>query len=261
MAASLLKGKLIVITGAASGIGRATAELLAQHGALLSLCDINKDGLEAFKIELSKSESEIFTSVVDVRSSEDCVKWMTETAAHFNQPVWGAANIAGITGLKIFKEPGSIRNLSDHEIHDLIYINLMGTINCVRAQLPHMQVGQDGRNGGSIVNTASLAGIKGVPFGGPYSAAKHGIIGLTRTLAKEEGQKAIRVNAVAPGVISTPQTAEVVPPAHMEPIRSAAALGRIGDAAEVAETIAFLLSPASSYVNGTVIVVDGGTVC
>ncbi|RFU72138.1 short chain dehydrogenase reductase family oxidoreductase [Trichoderma arundinaceum] len=232
MAASLLKGKLVAVTGAASGIGRATAELLAQHGVLLSLCDINESELEAFKSELKKEDSEIFTCAVD--------------------PVWGAANIAGTTGPSFFQERGSIRNLSDDEFHDLMNINLTGVFNCVRVQLPYIQIGRNGRNGGSIVNMASLAGIKGVPLGCPYTVAKHGIIGLTRTLAREEGKRAIRVNAIAPGVIITPQSARVTPTA--QDVRSWCpdpALDRAGDAVEVAETIAFLLSSAGSYVNGT----------
>lgn len=118
--------------------------------------------------------------------------------AHFGQPIAGAANLAGAVGPSIAQERGAIRHITDAEFDFVMDVNVKGTLNCLRAQLPHMQEGFEGRGGGAIVNAASVAGIVGVEYNGPYVASKHAIVGMTRTAAKEEGARAIRVNAIAP---------------------------------------------------------------
>lgn len=194
-----LEGKVVVITGAGSGIGRATATLLARHSVLLSLADVNQTALDTIRTELQQySPAPIFTAVVDVRSQEACRLWITDTVAHFGQPIAGAANLAGVMGPSIAQECGAIRHITDSEFDLVMDVNVKGTLNCLRAQLPHMQEGSQGRGGSAIVNAASIAGIVGVEYDGPYVASKHAIVGLTRTAAKEEGVKAIRVNAIAP---------------------------------------------------------------
>lgn len=112
--------------------------------------------------------------------------------------IYGAANVAGVVGPSLATEQGTIRNITDQEFDWVMDINLKGVLNCLRAELPHMQEGKDGRGGGSIVNVASLAGLFGVAYDIPYVASKHGVVGLTRVAAKEEGARAIRVNAVCP---------------------------------------------------------------
>lgn len=194
-----LAGKVVVITGAGSGIGRATATLLAGRSVLLSLADMNKTALETVRTELQpNSPAPIFTAVVDVRSQETCRSWIADTVAHFGQPIAGAANLAGVIGSSVGQERGAIRHITDSEFDFIMDVNVKGTLNCLRAQLPHMQEGSHGRGGSAIVNAASVAGIAGAQYNGPYVAAKHAIVGLTRTAAKEEGTKAIRVNAIAP---------------------------------------------------------------
>ncbi len=195
-----LADKVVVITGAGSGIGRATATLLARCSVLLSLADINAVALQTVLDELQHlfPAASIITAVLDVRSQEACRSWIVDTITHFGQPIAGAVNLAGAFGPSIAQEHGAIRHISDAEFDFVMAVNVKGTLNCLRAELPHMLEGRQGLRGGSIVNAASVAGLVGVEQNGPYVASKHAIIGLTRTAAKEEGPKAIRVNAIAP---------------------------------------------------------------
>ncbi|KAK7920440.1 hypothetical protein PG985_008462 [Apiospora marii] len=275
---SHFQNKLIVITGAASGIGRATAKLLASQGALLSLADQNKDSLAALRAEIANSlaadassdrgsGSPIFTAVVDVRSQDACNNWIHDTLAHFEGiSIAGAANIAGVTNRPGCTEPIPAHKVDDAEMDFVWDVNVRGVVNSLRAQLPHMQQGTNGRGGASIVNAGSISGLMGLPGYLPYVSSKHAVIGMTRTAAKDEGPRGIRVNAIAPGMINTPLLRAVAEsrgsnPSH-EMFGSKAgptpALDRLGDAEEVAEVVAFLLSPKSSYVNGAVIPIDGG---
>ncbi|KAJ5977683.1 hypothetical protein N7501_001025 [Penicillium viridicatum] len=273
-----LQGKVFALTGAASGIGRATALLLARHGALLSLADVDKATLakthddvlqEYCNVNHVNSESipssPIFTRTVDVRSQKECSSWIEATVAHFGQSLAGAANLAGVFGPNIGRETGAVRNLDDTEFDWVMDVNVKGTLNCLRAELAHMQTADGaGRPGGSIVNAASVAGIVGGAHNGPYVASKHAVIGLTRTAVKEEGSRGIRLNAIAPGIIATPMIQQIehaVGRTELFGEGDPGALGRKGEASEVAEVIVFLLSPQSSFVNGTVIPVDGGWMC
>ncbi|KAK2057594.1 NAD(P)-binding protein [Colletotrichum caudatum] len=275
-----LAGKVFVITGAASGIGRATAALLCRRGALLSLADINAASLAAVKDELEQHldetgrddlgarPSRVLTTVLDVRSPEGCRSWMEATAAHFGRPLSGAANLAGVFGPSIGREAGAVRHVTDAEFDRVMDVNVKGTLNCLRAQLPHMAPGGGGGGGGggAVVNAASIAGISGVLYNVPYVASKHAVVGITRTLAKEEGPRGIRANAVAPGVIDTPMVAQIyeaMGPGDFPGFGEGdpGALGRKGSAREVAEVVAFLLGPESGFVNGVVVPVDGGWMC
>jgi NAD(P)-dependent dehydrogenase (short-subunit alcohol dehydrogenase family) len=192
-------GKLIVITGAASGIGKATSKLLASRGALLSLSDISEAGLKSVHDEISGAASDaglshnILTQSLDVRSAEACNAWIERTVSHFKMPIYGAANMAGITG-----QPSLLRDNPASDFDAIWDVNIKGIVNSLRAQLPHLQKGIDGRGGGAIVNASSLSGLIGLPTYGPYVTSKFAVIGITRTAAKEEGPNGIRVNAIAP---------------------------------------------------------------
>ena len=192
------EGKLIAITGAASGIGLATAKLLASRQAQLSIADIQEEPLKQITKEVSDSGANILATVVDVTDPKKVEDWLASTVNHFGTALDGAANLAGNVGKSIATEAGSIRNVSDEEFDFVWRTNVKGTWNCLRSELKHMKKGKSGRGGGSIVNASSIAGLMGVPFNSPYVAAKHAVVGITKTAAKEEGANAIRVNAIAP---------------------------------------------------------------
>jgi len=186
-----LKGKVICITGAASGIGFQIARLTAQQGASLALCDIQKAPLENAVAELQSigTGANVVGTVVDVTSDSQVDAWIESTVRHFGK-LDGAANFAGVER----KNNGftQISELTNQEWNWVLSVNLTGVMFCMRAQLKVM-----GR-GGSIVNVSSIAGLQGKAGLAPYSSSKHAVIGLSRTAAKEGGPKGIRVNVLAP---------------------------------------------------------------
>lgn len=181
-----MEGKVIAITGAASGIALALTRLLASRGAKLALADLQKDGLDKIVAELHEQKIEAVGTVLDVSNSSAVDAWIQSTVAHFGR-LDGAANIAGI-------EMGfsNIEDLEDRVWDKMIAVNLSGVMYCVRAQIRVM------KQGASIVNASSLAGIMGRPGIGAYGCSKHGVVGLTKVVAKEVGSRGIRVNAIAP---------------------------------------------------------------
>lgn len=184
-----LKGKVIAITGAASGIGLALTRACAADGAKLALADIQQPALDKIVEELKSSGVEVVGTKVNVASNQEVDDWISSTVKHFGK-LDGAANIAGVEGKNLLS--CSITELPNEEWDHIISINLTGLMYCLRAELRVMG------KGGSIVNAASTAGLRGRPGIGAYSTSKHGVIGLTRAAAKENGSKGIRVNAIAP---------------------------------------------------------------
>lgn len=185
-----LKGKVIAITGAAGGIGHATAELLASKGANLSLADMDMTKLDHISQEIrSKYKTEVLATPVDVSNSEQVNEWIASTAKHFTK-LSGAVNLAGTIG----KEFGMklAHEVTDEDFDFVMSINVRGLMACQRAQLRHIEYG------GSIVNTASVSGKMGMPHTLAYATSKHAVIGLTRVAAAENGHRNVRVNAIAP---------------------------------------------------------------
>lgn len=246
-----MAGKVALITGAATGIGRASAELFAREGARLVLADLNVEQGEALAAELRGAGHEAVFVQTNVAKAEECERMVAVALESFGR-LDAAFNNAGISDGPL--PPGTI----DYplELWDrLIAVNLSGVFYGLRYQVRAML--QSG--GGSIVNTSSLAGQ--VAFGGipGYVASKHGVVGLTRTIAVEYGAKGVRCNAIGPGFIDTPMARPVFASEQFQAaVPVAVPMGRVAQPSEVAEAALWLCSARASYVNGAFLSVDGG---
>ncbi len=243
-----LEGKIVVVTGAASGIGRATANAFAAEGATLVLVDRDADGLRAAQAEIAGATA----LAVDVSDSAS-VDAAHDAVVDQHGRIDVAFNNAGVI------EPvGWLHETPEGSWDRVIAVNLKGVWLCMRAQLRHMFA----RRYGVIVNTSSAAGLVGAPGTSPYTTAKHGVIGLTRTAALEYATHGIRVNAVAPGTVETPMNArfsrEADDPFADAPVRHGHPNGRLARPEEIADAVLFLASDRSTFATGSTLVVDGG---
>ncbi|OQV10591.1 hypothetical protein CLAIMM_14568 [Cladophialophora immunda] len=254
---SPLTGKVIAITGAAQGIGLATAQLLASRGASLSMADLQEGTLQQNAARIKEEFAvDVITCVVDVRKAEAVDAWIEKTVEHFGR-LDGAANLAGVIGKNLGKTPVAEQDEDDWNF--VLSVNLTGLMHCLRAQLRRIE------KGGSIVNAASISGQIGRPMSAAYSASKHGVIGLTRSAAKEYGKDHTRVNSIAPGPINTPMNANArqISDTSLGKNSDASriAIPRWGEAGEVASLIAFLLGDESKFITGATYSIDGGWFC
>lgn len=188
-----LKDKVIVITGAASGIGLETARLFASKGAKLSLADVQTDRLQELHSELRATypEAQVMAMTVDVSKRSQVEDWITKTVDTYGK-LDGCANLAGVIGKQSNVVP--IENVDDDDWDFIYSVNVIGLRNCLRAQVPHMNAG------GSIVNASSILGLIGAANNLAYASSKHAIIGMTRVAAKELGPRKIRCNCFCPYV-------------------------------------------------------------
>ncbi|EXF79537.1 3-oxoacyl-(acyl-carrier-protein) reductase [Colletotrichum fioriniae PJ7] len=245
--------KTIAITGAASGIGRATAVYLASRGASLAISDVQTEALKAVAEELKTANPDIRVeaTVLDVSKPEEVRDWIQDTKKTFGR-LDGAANIAG-TGAS---SQVPLEAQSDQEWEFLLGINLSGTMFCLREELKHIS------DGGSIVNASSVLGLRSFPGhgGSAYVASKHAVLGLTRNAAREYGHRKIRVNCINPGGIATPMMQPK--PGEADPMMGMLPpISRMGKPEEVAALVGFLLGDESTYISGTSVVIDGGLTC
>ena len=245
-----LNGRVALVTGAASGIGRATAELFAAMGARVVASDVNADAGAAVAAALREAGAEARFVAADVTDGEALREVVADAVEAFGR-LDCAANCAGVGG-----GHASTHEYPEAEWDRIVEINLRGTWLSMRAEIEAMLNG----GGGAIVNVSSTLGLRGSPFAAPYSASKHAVLGLTRTAALEYAAQGIRVNAVCPGAIDTPMMDETFErfPGFREALTSFVPMGRMGGPQEVAGAIAWLSSDAASFVTGEALTVEGG---
>ncbi|KAI0138496.1 3-oxoacyl-reductase [Xylariaceae sp. FL1272] len=255
-------GKVIALTGAASGIGLATAHLLASRGAILSLADLQAEALQRAEADIKAKypTTELLAFALDVRNYKQVQSWINSTTQKFGK-LDGAANLAGVIPKTIGTRDISEQDAGDWEF--VMGVNTTGVMHCLKAQTSIIT------DNGAIVNASSIAGNTGRPRNSAYAASKHAVIGLTRSVAKETGRRGVRVNAICPGRIETPMLQASFNPEgdrteRQEEIgkeHDQIALGRTGKPEEVAKLIAFLLSDESTYISGACVPIDGGWNC
>jgi NAD(P)-dependent dehydrogenase (short-subunit alcohol dehydrogenase family) len=250
--AGRVENKVALITGGGSGIGRATALLFGREGAKVQVADYNAEGGERTVKTIKEASGTAIFHAADVSNPQDVDGLMHKLVETYGRLDY-AFNNAGIEGLM-----GDTPECSLENWNRVIAINLTGAFLCMKYEIPLMLK----HGGGSIVNTASAAGLVGLAGGPAYVAAKHGVAGLTKTAALEFAQKGIRVNAVCPGFIRTPMVERVLDKGTFseEQIFATEPMHRMGKPEEIAEAVLWLCSDASSFVTGLPMPVDGGYV-
>ncbi len=247
-----LQGRVAIITGAGSGMGRATAFRFIEEGAKVAIFDWNEEAGSAVEKQLKDAGGDVLFVKTDVSKAADVENAVQATVDQFGR-LDCAFNNAGIGS-----GPFPLADFPEEDWDRTIAVNLKGVFLCMKYQIPQMLKG----GGGSIVNTASVDGLVGLAAVGPYVAAKHGVVGLTKTAALDYATQNIRVNCICPGTIRTELVQSWIDkyPEAEEAWTKLAPMERMGDPKEIAEAAVWLCSDKSSFVTGHPLVVDGGIV-
>jgi NAD(P)-dependent dehydrogenase (short-subunit alcohol dehydrogenase family) len=250
--AGLLEGKSALITGGGGGIGRATALAFAREGARVAVADLNVEAARETVALVNAAGGQAISLSGDVTKDSD-VRSMIEAVISTYGRLDCAFNNAGIAGWQVDAGGKKTAEWSEEAFDRMIAVNLKSVWLCMRYELPQMQA----QGGGVIVNTGSIAGLVGLPTSSAYVAAKHGVLGLTKTAALEYAEANIRVNAVCPGYIETRMTEETMR-RRGDAILAQVPMRRLGNPEEIAEMVVWLSSERASYVSGAAYNVDGG---
>lgn len=249
----LLTEKVILVTGGSTGIGRATSKILAQEGARVVIMDVQDEQGEQTAAAIKSAGGLAEYHHADVTDYEQVRALITSIADNYGK-LDGALNNAGIEGPAI--------KILDYSLEDwerVLRVNLTGVFVCMKCEVEQMS--KQG-SGGSIVSTASVAGLVGLPGASSYNSAKHGVVGLTKTVALEYAARNLRVNAVCPGFIDTPMLGRVTDASEKirDKLIGQVPMKRVANPDEIGNAVAWLLSEKSSYVTGVALPVDGGWV-
>ncbi len=244
------ENKVALVTGAASGMGFATAKAFAQAGAAVALADVNEEAVRAAVQELVDAGHKAIGIRCDVADMGEVEAMVSRTVATFGR-LDVAFNNAGV------QSPVAETADADPKDYDFVMgVNLRGVWNCMKFELQQMRK----QGSGAIVNNSSLGGLVGIAERGIYHASKHGVVGLTKSAGLEYAARGIRINAVCPGIIETPMVSGMLEsqPEAMAELMKEVPIGRLGRAEEIADAVLWLCSPASSFVIGHALPVDGG---
>ena len=245
-----MKGKIALVTGAATGIGRATAIEFARNGAAVVVSDVNTaEGLKTANLIESEGGEATFVEC-DVSASADVEALISQVLKKHGR-LDAAHNNAGVEGARV-----PLIDLTEEQWDAVMAVNLKGVWMCMKHEIPQMLE----QGGGAIVNTSSVAGLIGMKGSTAYGTAKHGVIGMTKTAALEYAERGVRVNAICPGAIRTPMTERLMgnDPEREAMYMSIQPIGRFGTTAEIANLVVWLCSDAASLITGTAIPIDGG---
>jgi NAD(P)-dependent dehydrogenase (short-subunit alcohol dehydrogenase family) len=245
------EGKVALVTGAGSGIGRATALAFAAEGARVVACDVNADGAGETAGEIKDAGGEALSVGADVTDSAQVRGLVAQTIEAYGRLDY-AHNNAGISG----STPGvAAADIPEEAFDRVIAVNLRGVWLCLKHEAPAMLA----NGGGAIVNTASIMGVVATATNPAYAASKHGVIGLTQSFALAYASQGLRVNAICPGYIDTPMFNRFrADPPLMQQIVARHPIGRLGTPEEIAQAVVWLCSDASSFVTGHALIADGG---
>jgi NAD(P)-dependent dehydrogenase (short-subunit alcohol dehydrogenase family) len=246
----LFKNKVAFVTGGAMGMGLAAVKAFAAEGAAVAIVDYNKDALEKAASDLTTAGSKV-TAIHCDASDEEQVKAAIATTVKTFGSLDVAFNNAGIQSPAI-----ALPDLSTEEYRRILSINLDGVFFCMKYQLQQMRT----QGSGAIVNNSSLGGLVGVPGRAAYHAAKHGVLGLTKSAALEFAERGIRINAVCPGIVDTPMVSSMLrnETAIMQEMMRDVPIKRLGTAEEIANAVIWLCSSRAGFVTGQALAVDGG---